>query len=238
MKKIFKLLGIIPFIAVIGFTMFACNKSRGSSNNSDSDSSNSSRGEGKILNNPEALKEYLDSQPTNSPNNPIKVTMSINKLMIPKIKEVLTTTGKYVNLNLTGNALKEIPDNAFSECKTLVGIIIPNSVTRIETDAFSCCTSLTSITIPNSVTIIGVGAFFYCIELNNVTIPDSVTYLVGTSFLNCPKLTSVTFQGTITYLGNSHSAFLGDLDKKYSEGGIGTYTTTAPVNEDSKWTKQ
>jgi len=30
----------------------------------------------------------------------------------------------------------------------------------------------------------------------------------------------------------------GDLREKYLAGGIGTYTTTAPVNDFSKWTKQ
>jgi len=28
------------------------------------------------------------------------------------------------------------------------------------------------------------------------------------------------------------------LQEKYLAGGIGTYTTTAPVNENSKWTKK
>jgi len=32
--------------------------------------------------------------------------------------------------------------------------------------------------------------------------------------------------------------FYGDLIKNYLAEGIGTYTTTAPVNNNSKWTKQ
>jgi hypothetical protein len=32
--------------------------------------------------------------------------------------------------------------------------------------------------------------------------------------------------------------FLGDLQNKYLAGGIGTYTTTAPVGSSSVWTKQ
>jgi len=124
---------IIAIIAVIGFTMIACNKSGGSSIG----------GGGKSLNSPEALKEYLDSQPANRSDKPIKVSMVANELMIPKIRDVLESLGKYVSLNLTGNALTTIPYYAFQKCK-LVSITIPDSVTSIGEWAFYDCTSLAS----------------------------------------------------------------------------------------------
>jgi hypothetical protein len=34
------------------------------------------------------------------------------------------------------------------------------------------------------------------------------------------------------------NSFSGDLYNKYRAGGVGTYTTTAPVNEWSVWTKK
>jgi len=115
---------LFAIIAVIGFTMIACNKS-GSSSKSDS-SKSSGGGGGETLNSPEALKEYLDSQPSNSPDKPIEVSMEADALMLPKIKEVLSSTEKYVSLNITGNALTEIPYATFGKCKTLVSITIPN----------------------------------------------------------------------------------------------------------------
>jgi hypothetical protein len=211
-----RVFGIIAPVAVIGFTMTACNKSGSSS--SGSDSSKNSGGGGKSINSAEDLKEYLDKQPANSPDNPIKVSMGANELMLPKIKEVLNSAGKYVSLNLTGNALTTISD--FTGCKTLVSINIPNSVTSI-VDAFANCTSLNSVTIPNSVTSIGNGAFY-----------------------SCTSLTSVIFQGTISSVNLNKDAFgsdwrdrnIGDLREKYLAGGIGTYTRP---NWDSKtWTKQ
>ena len=52
---------------------------------------------------------------------------------------------------------------AFSGCRGLTSVTIPNSVTSIGNSAFENCNSLTSITIPNSVTSIGVWAFKNCI---------------------------------------------------------------------------
>jgi len=159
-------------------------------------------GGGKTLNSAEELKKYLDSQPANSPNNPIKVSMGANAPMLPKIRVVLNSAGKYVSLNLTGNALTEIPYNAFYRDDN-------------KHDDIRGCEMLVSITIPNSVTSIGSDAFKACFNL-----------------------TSVTFQGIIDK-DNIEWPFHGDLEKKYLAGGIGTYTTTAPVDYNSAvWTKK
>ena len=84
------------------------------------------------LNSHEALKQYLDNQPANSPDKPIRVNMSANDLMLKNIVAVITSSGKYVSLNLTGSALTTIPDFAFVDmaaeegCANLVGITIPD----------------------------------------------------------------------------------------------------------------
>jgi len=100
----------------------------------------------------------------------------------------------------------------------------------------------TTFTIPNSVTSIGGGAFMSCSSITSITIPASVTSIGSSAFYGCTTLTSVTFQNTITEANfNQWSSFLGDLRTKYlatAGGGIGTYTTTAPVSSTSVWTKQ
>jgi len=259
MKNLFKLIGIIAIVAVIGFSMIACNKSGGSSG------SKSSGGVGKTLNSAEELKEYLDKQPVNGPDKPIKVSMTINNPMLKSVVDVLNSAGKYVSLNISGNALTTIPREAFYDrkthkgCETLVSITIPNSVTEIGRDAFIDCSSLTninipnniteiwertfartkitSITIPNSVTYIGTAAFSGCTSLTSINIPNSVTGIEDYAFQYCTSLTSVTFQGTISsdYFW-SDNTFDGDLREKYLAEGIGTYTRQN--GESYTWTKK
>jgi hypothetical protein len=51
-------------------------------------------GGGKRINSTEVLKEYLDSQPANSPDKPIKVAMKVNELMFGKIAVVIMERGQ------------------------------------------------------------------------------------------------------------------------------------------------
>ena len=101
-----------------------------------------------------------------------------------------------------------IPDDityissAFSNCRSLTSVTIPNSVASIGGSAFSNCTGLTSITIPNSVTGIGNNAFSGCRGLTSVTIPNSVTSIGGSAFSNCTSLTSITIPNSVTDIGS------------------------------------
>ena len=98
---------------------------------------------------------------------------------------------------------EDVTDYAFSYCRGLTSITIPDSVTSIGRSAFLGCRGLTSITIPDSVTSIGRSAFEGCSGLTYVRIPDGVTSIGDYAFLNCSGLTSVTIPDSVTSIGNS-----------------------------------
>ena len=85
--------------------------------------------------------------------------------------------------------------HAFSGCKGLLRMDIPDTVTRIGDGAFSNCKGLTEVNIPDSVTVIEDGAFYGCRSLESLTVPESVTRIGVLAFDECEKLT-VNYKGT------------------------------------------
>ncbi|MDC0282681.1 leucine-rich repeat protein [Akkermansiaceae bacterium] len=102
---------------------------------------------------------------------------------------------------IEGNPVTSIGKSAFSQCKSLTSITIPDGVTSIGLQAFFHCDGLTSITIPNSVTSIGVQAFVICTNLTSITIPDGVTSIGASAFSQCTSLTSITIPESVTSIG-------------------------------------
>jgi len=102
----------------------------------------------------------------------------------------------------------EIPIYAFGASnpvngkKSLVQIIIPNSVTAIGEGSFSGCSNLTTINIPSSINKIGDSAFRECASLTGTfTIPLGVTIINNLTFSGCKSLTSIVIPAGITSLG-------------------------------------
>jgi hypothetical protein len=157
----------------------------------------------KNSNSADDLKKYLDSQPANTPDKPIKIAMKANDMMLTNIVKAINDAGKYVSLDFSGSPLKEIPRGAFRRCRSLAGITIPNGITSIEDGAFQSCISLASLTIPNSVTSIGQYAFQGCTSLTSVTFasPSKVTSIGDGAFQGCTSFTSVTIPDSINSIG-------------------------------------
>ena len=99
------------------------------------------------------------------------------------------------------NSVMIIEKSAFVECKSLTSVTIPNNVMSLGERAFSYCFGLTSITIGNSVTSIGTYAFEQCRGLLSLTIPNSVTSIGQYAFYACKGLSSVTIGNNVTSIG-------------------------------------
>ena len=102
--------------------------------------------------------------------------------------------------------VRSIGENAFTSCKQLTAITMPDTITKIGVGAFANCTNLETINISNSVSSIEVGTFYQCISLTKIIIPDSVMSLEYKSFEGCIALKDIEISNNITNIGKE--AFL------------------------------
>jgi len=155
------------------------------------------------------LSEFLAAAPANTTAVPYAVTLNVSNLggasdadgSIGKV--IKNNPGKYVSLNLSGNAFADIENGAFNGCTNLTGVTIPNTVTTIGNDAFSDCASLTGVNIPVRVTSIGNNAFNGCISLAGINIPNNVTSIGAGTFSGCASLANITIPNRVTGIGNN-----------------------------------
>jgi len=91
--------------------------------------------------------------------------------------------------------MKTIPIYMFWDCPALTTVTVPEGLETISRGAFLQCTALTSITLPSSIRTIGKQAFEGCTNLMTVTIPDSVKTIRFTNngeFAGCAKLSNAS----------------------------------------------
>ena len=76
----------------------------------------------------------------------------------------------------------------FSNCRSLVKVILNNGLQTIGSWAFNNCTSLCHIIIPSSVYYIGYKAFFNCVSLDTVVLTNGLRRIGDNAFHNCTSL--------------------------------------------------
>lgn len=159
--------------------------------------------------------DYYDNMPVDkyikqNPDKCITYTTSNNEPIILDDSIMLSMNivyhsyGKYGTI-ISDKELDVIPSRAFSGCRKLKTIAIPNSVTEIGSSAFSYCTLLTDITIPQNVSSIGDYAFSMCYNLTEITIPGGVKSMGEGTFSSCYDLTKISIQEGVKVIG--HRAF-------------------------------
>jgi hypothetical protein len=108
-------------------------------------------------------------------------------------------------------AVTSIGTNAFEDCATLTGVIIPEGVTSIGAEAFLACNNMTNATISDTVTNIAEAAFYGCASLAGITIPASVANIGAEAFDQCSQMSSLTISDGVTNIGPEAFYECGDL---------------------------
>lgn len=101
--------------------------------------------------------------------------------------------------SVTIKNVKNIGEQAFSECASLKSVII-DGVETIGKGAFDQCPALTDVTLTN-VNKVGENAFAEDIALVNLTIGEGVVLIDTEAFAKCSSLKSVVLSDSVTYLG-------------------------------------
>ncbi len=110
---------------------------------------------------------------------------------------------RYLTVVILPNNMRHIGDEAFRGCENLTSITLPDSLTHIGNSAFRGCENLLAITIPASLTHIGDSAFFECKNLSAITLPNSLTHIGNCAFKGCENLTNFTLPTCLTHIGES-----------------------------------
>ena len=160
-----------------------------------------------------------------------RITDEVNKEV--EINRVMDETVTNVDIPATvmnnneRYSVTSIGDGAFSNCKSLSQVTIPNSVKSIGEKAFFFCEVLKQITIPGSVTSIGREAFLGCNALESVSIENGVKEIGDQAFFGCNSFTEFTIPSSVTSIGSAILSVNLKLKK------MTVYATVPPVITDN-----
>jgi len=149
----------------------------------------------------ELAKVTIPDSVTTIGNDAFQGCQSLERITIP---ESVTSIGSGAfekctcleKITLPSNMNAPIGARTFSECGSLIKVVIPNGATAIEASAFWNCFSLEEVLIPNTVKRIGSGAFYNCGGIMSITIPRSVKLIAEEAFRIAPGIPHVYYEGT------------------------------------------
>ena len=88
--------------------------------------------------------------------------------------------------------VKEIESYAFSNCRELESIVIPDSVKKMGRSVFYNCRSLVTVELGKNLEEIGASAFLQCHSLERISIPKSLRKISYNCFGSCRNLVEVS----------------------------------------------
>lgn len=83
------------------------------------------------------------------------------------------------------NGIKKVLPYSFENCKSLVDLYIPDTVSEIGEYAFSGCTQLRTIHLPSGIKRIPRGLFLGCISLTKCFLSDEIEIIEDDAFRGC-----------------------------------------------------
>ena len=100
------------------------------------------------------------------------------------------------NLNVVtiGNQVSEIRYHAFSGCRLLPEINLPDNITSLGDYAFSWCSSLKDVIIGCGIRSLPYSVFSGCSSLPSIFIPANIQSIENHAFSGCTSLADVTFE--------------------------------------------
>lgn len=100
-----------------------------------------------------------------------------------------------------GLPVYRVSPNAFSRCRELRRVTLPESVVNIGAAAFYICPKLTEIRLSANLRVIEDSAFNYCKSLPRVTLPEGTIHLGRRAFYECQALQEAVIPASVGFIG-------------------------------------
>ena len=138
-----------------------------------------------------------------------------NKAIVTGYDKSYGITDLEIPSEYNGYIVTGIMNGAFSNCKDITSVTIPNGVTEIGPFAFYNCTGLTRVSITNIESWCNIpfssfndNPLYYAHNLylndelvTNIIIPDGVTSISNYAFSGCTSITSIIIPDSVTSIG-------------------------------------
>ena len=160
---------------------------------------------------------YSSELPINVSSNGDNVYPTESYSLSEDGKTLLRWYGDETDIDLTADpafdTVEEINEMAFSNCRSLKHVILPQMTKTIGRWAFQYCNDLESVQLPSTVKEIKRSAFYQCYSLTDINVPEGVTTIGDWAFEKCTSLKDITLPYSIESLGKSVFMDCSSLEK-------------------------
>ena len=149
----------------------------------------------------EAAKDFIKDNIDLIDNNDWKKVLSSLVFMNSNVRNEIVDVFLKSGVNFL-EGVERIPTRAFSSCRCIEKLELPDTIQDVGSRAFFNCDNLRSIKLPNNIETIHSGTFRMCKSLQNIIIPEGIKVIGIAAFADCDKLTSITIPNTVTSIMN------------------------------------